>query len=290
MYEFTESEIKMISGDIDQQGLTYTLLKNELLDHICCSIEVEMETGMTFNDAYRKVRQQMGSKRIRQIQDETLYLINKKYRRMKKLMFGMGIAIPIILGVAVLFKLQHWPGAWALISLALASMALVFMPVLAMVRIRDTRQNNEPVPLGFYITGMIAGMLTITGALFKVQHMYGAGIMLTLGLGTLALAVLPMFAYLKIRDARSRNEPVNITYYVLGIISGILFIAGGLFKVMHWPGAGTVLMVSWMAVAVILLPLLVLSVLKQEGNRLNNFLLILLVFSFIAILILAQIR
>jgi hypothetical protein len=290
MYELKEKEIDKISLEIDHQGLTYTLLKNELLDHICCNIEEEMENGMPFNEAYRKVKQQMGSRRIRQIQDETLYLINKKYRKMKKTMYGLGIAIPILIGVAVLFKLQHWPGANVVFSLALFSMAILFLPIFAMVRIRDTREQNEPVPLGFYLTGMIAGMLTIIGSFFKIQHLPGAGPMLTLGLGTLALAVLPMFAVLKIRTARSNNEPVNTTFYVLGVIAGILLLAGGLFKMMHWPGAGTVLLVSWMAVAVVLLPLLIFNILKQEGNRLNNFLLVLLAFSCIALLLLAQLR
>ncbi|HEC44157.1 MAG TPA: hypothetical protein ENI20_15140 [Bacteroides sp.] len=290
MYELNEVEIDKISGDIDQQGLTYTLLKNELLDHICCNIEEEMENGLHFNEAYRKVKQEMGSRRIRQIQDETLYLINKKYRKMKKTMYGLGIAIPILLGVGLVLKLQHLPGAGLIISVGFLAMAVLFMPIFAMVRIRDTRQQNEPVPLGFYLTGMTAGILTIIGSLFKIQHMPGAGIMLTLGLGTMALAVLPIYAVLKIRDARAKNLPVNMTYYILGVIAGILFIAGGLFKIQHWPGAGVVLMVSWLAVAVILLPLLVLSILKQEGNRLNNFLLVVLAFSVIAILLLAQLR
>ena len=79
MLELTEQEIDRISSEIDQQGLTYTQLKNEILDHICCNIEAEMEQGLTFNEAYRKVKSEMGKKRIRQIQDETLYLISKKY-------------------------------------------------------------------------------------------------------------------------------------------------------------------------------------------------------------------
>ena len=54
MHEFTEQEIDQVSREIDQQGLTYTLLKNEILDHICCGIEAEMENGLTFNKAYEK--------------------------------------------------------------------------------------------------------------------------------------------------------------------------------------------------------------------------------------------
>jgi hypothetical protein len=245
---------------------------------------------MLFNEAYQKVKQQIGSKRIRKIQDETLYLVNKKYRRMKKTMYGLGIIIPIFIGLGVLFKVQHWPGATVLFSLGLLAMSVVFMPVFAMVRIRDTRQQNEQVPLGFYITGMIAGILTILGTLLKIQHMPGASIALTLGLGTLALVVLPLYASIKVKTARSQNKPANLTTYVLGILAGVLFIAGALFKTMHWPGAGIIISASWIAVAVFLLPLLVLRVLKQEENRLNNYLLIVLAFSIISILLLLQFR
>jgi hypothetical protein len=157
-----------------------------------------------------------------------------------------------------------------------------------MVRIRDTRRQDEKVPLGFYLTGMIAGILTITGALFKIQHMPGSGIMLTLGLGSMALGFLPIYAVIRIREAREKQEPVKKSYFILGVIAGILFIAGALFKSMHWPGAGVILFTSWLAVAVILLPLLVLNILKQEESRPGNFMLVVLSFSFITLLTMAR--
>jgi hypothetical protein len=288
MYELTETEIDLISRDIDQQGLTYTLLKNELLDHICCSIEEDMEKGMTFNEAYRKVRHLMGPRRIRQIQDETLSLISKKYRRMKKIMYGLGIAIPIIIVVAIIFRLQHWPGGGILFTLALFTLGLFFLPIFAMVKIRDTRRLNEPVPLGFYMTGTIAGMLTVIGSLFKIQHMPGAGVLLSVGMAIMAFALLPMFAIMKIREANEKKESLNRGYLILGVVAGILFITGALFKAQHWPGTGVVLFSSWLAVAVILLPLLVMNILNQKGNRLNNFLLVVLAFSFVALLLLSS--
>lgn len=288
MVELTETQIDRISAEIDRQGLTYTGLKNELLDHVCCDIEAEMESGMTFNDAYRKIRRQMGPRRIRQIQDETLYLISKKYRRMKRIMYGLGIAIPIIIIVAILLRFQHWPGATILFSVALFAMAVFFLPVFVMVRIRDTRRQNEPVPVGLYISGMICGMLTVIGSLFKIQHMYGSAVLLTLGLGGMALIFLPLYVVTRIREAREKQEPLNLGYYILGVIAGILFIAGALFKILHWPGAGMVLIVSWLMVAVILLPLLILNILKQKENRVNNLFLVILALSFIALLVLSQ--
>lgn len=290
MHELTDREIGQISQDIDRQGLTYTKLKDELLDHICCDIEAEMEKGLPFNEAYRKIKRIIGNKRIRQVQDETLYLINKNYRRMKKLMYVLGVVVPVLIITGTLFKMLHWPAAGILITLGLFATGILFLPVFVMVRIRDTRQQNESVPMGLYLTGMIAGMVTITGTLFKVQHWAGAGILITLGLFSLAAIFLPIFAVVKIRDAREKKEPFNKGFYITGVIAGILFIAGALFKVQHWPGAGVVIIVSWLSVAVLFLPLLLLNVLKQTKNRVNIFFSVILVVSFVSVFVMSLVR
>lgn len=290
MTELQEKQIEKISLDIEQQGLTFTPLKNELLDHICCQIEIEMEQGMTFNEAYRKVRTAMGRKRIRQIQDETLILISKKYRRMKRMMYGLGVTAPVLVIIAALFKVNHWPGGAVMITLALFITGMVFLPLFVMVRIRDTRRMDEPVPLGLYLTGMISGMIAILGTLFKVQHWPGASIMLTLGLAGLALGFLPLFARYRIREAKKKNEPINKGLWIGGIVAGMLVIFGTLFKIMHWPGASIALIVSWSMLAVVILPLLVLNQLKQSEHRINSFFGILLVTVSAAVFIMALMR
>jgi len=290
MHELNTQEVEMISVDIEQQGLTYTPLQNELLDHVCCQIELMMEQGLTFNEAYRKVKTDMGKKRVRQIQHETLSFISKKYRRMKRTMYAFGVAAPILLLAGITFKVFHWPGAGLLITLALFITGAVFLPLFAMVRIRDTRQQDETVPLGLYLTGMIAGMFAIIGALFKVQHWPGASVALTLGLGTLAFAFLPIYASVKKKEAASKNESFNSRLIIGGVIAGALVIIGALFKIMHWPGAGIVILISWSLVAVILLPILVLNQLKQKENNINNFIIIILVAVSVSILILAKVR
>jgi hypothetical protein len=290
MHELNTKEIEQISLDIEQQGLTYTPLQNELLDHICCQVERLMEKGLTFNVAYRKVKSDMGKRRIRQIQHETLILISKKYRRMKRTMYAFGVAAPIFLMAGIAFKIFNWPGAGIIISLALLITSLVFLPLFAMVRIRDTRQQDEPVPMGLYITGMIAGMLSVLGALLKIQHMAGSGVMLILGLSTLALVFLPIYASVRKKEAESKNETFNSRLIIGGVIAGSLVILGAMFKVMHWPGAGIVLLVSWSLTAVILLPILVMNQLKQKENKINNFIIIVLVAVSVSILIMARLR
>ncbi len=290
MIELQEKQIEKISMDIDQQGLTFIPLKNELLDHICCQIEIAMEQGMTFNEAYRKVRSDMGRKRIRQIQDETLTLISKKYRRMKRMMYGLGVAAPILVIIAALFKVYHWPGGGVMNTLALFITGMVFLPLFVMVRIRDTRRMDEPVPLGLYLTGMITGMITILGTLFKIQHWPGASILITLGLAGLALGFLPAFARYKIKEAKRKNESINKGLWIGGIIAGMLVIFGTLFKIMHWPGASIALIISWSMLALVVLPLLVLNQLKQSEQRINSFFGILLISVSAAVFIMALMR
>jgi hypothetical protein len=289
MNELSEKEIDLISKDIDRQGLTYIQLKNEILDHICCQIEVKMDQGLMFNHAYRKVMEEMGKKRIREIQHETLNLISKKYRRMKRIMFALGVAAPILILAGAAFKVNHWPGAGIILTLALLMIGLFFLPIFVMVRIRDTRQQNQPVPLGLYLSGLIPGIITMLGTLFKVQHWPGASVMLTLGLTGMAFLFLPMYASYRIREAGEKNEQINKKLWIGGTVAGILFILGALFKIMHWPGAGIVILTSWSLVGVVFLPLLVLNQLKQSENKINTFFNILVVSTSIAIFFVALI-
>ena len=48
--------------------------------------------------------------------------------------------------------------------------------------------------LATYILGTVSSMLFVIGALFKIQHWPGAGIMLTLGLAAFGLVFIPLYA------------------------------------------------------------------------------------------------
>jgi len=212
MVEISEKELNLVSSDIDQQGLTYTRLKNELLDHICCNVENYMNDGLTFNEAYRKVKREMGSRRIRQVQDATLYLINQKYRRMKRTMLVLGISTAVIIIIGTILKMLHWPGAGILLTLGLASLSLAFIPLFVMVKIRDTRAKQKEVNLFLLFTGLIAGILFSMGTLLKIQHWPGANI--TLGTSLIfGVIFLVLFVVFMIKDKTNWIE--NFTYIML---------------------------------------------------------------------------
>ena len=178
MAELSEKEIRRLNREIEKQGLTYTELQQELLDHLCCDVEAEMEEGLEFVKALEKVRKEMGKDRIQQIQEETLLLINQKYRMMKKFMYILGMIAPAMLITGTIFKIQHWPGAGVLLMLSLFMLGAIYLPVFVMVKIRDTRKEGKKVNIPMYIAGLIAGIIFIAGAMFKIQHWPGAGIMI----------------------------------------------------------------------------------------------------------------
>ena len=220
MAELTEKEIRRLNREIQKQCLTYMELQQELLDHLCCDVEAEMEEGLEFIKALEKVRKGMGNDRIQQIQEETLLLINQKYRIMKKFM---------------------------------------------------------------YILGMIAPAMLITGTIFKTQHWYGAGVLLTLSLFILGAIYLPVFVMVKIRDTSKEGKKVNMPMYIFGLIAGIIFIAGAMFKIQHWPGAGIMISLSGLVTVLIFIPILVVQALKDKENQVQNFTILIFVLCFVAI-------
>ena len=113
-----------------------------------------------------------------QVQDATLYLINQKYRRMKRLMLVLGISTAVIIIVGTVFKMLHWPGSGILLTLGIVTLSLAFIPLFVMVRIRDTREKKKIVNRPLLITGLITAILFSLGSLLKIMHWPGANVTL----------------------------------------------------------------------------------------------------------------
>ncbi len=219
MAELTEKEIGRLNREIQKQGLTYTELQQELLDHLCCDVEAEMEEGLEFIKALEKVRKGMGKDRIQQIQEETLLLINQKYRIMKKFMYILGMIAPAMLITGTIFKIQHWPGAGVLLVLSLFILGAIYLPVFVMVKIRDTRKEGKKVNMPMYIFGLIAGIIFIAGAMFKIQHWPGAGIMIILSGLVTVLIFIPILVVQALKDKENQVQNFTILIFVLCFVA-----------------------------------------------------------------------
>lgn len=85
MPQLTSEHINYIIKDLHYRGLVYEPLQNELVDHICSSVENEMEQGKNFIDAYQEVLKSFGNTSgLRGVQQLTLNEENKNKNFMIK--------------------------------------------------------------------------------------------------------------------------------------------------------------------------------------------------------------
>lgn len=219
MAELTDRELEILNREINKQGLTYTQLQKELLDHLCCDIEAKMDEGIEFLIAFEEVRKKLENDRIQKIQEETLLLINQKYRMMKKFMYILGTIAPSLLILGAIFKLQHWPGASILITLGTFLLAAVYLPVFAMVSIRDTRKKGKRVNVPLYIVGVVAGFVFLTGILFKIMHWPGAGAALSFSVLFTLVVFIPLLVIHAIRDKENQIQNFSILIFILAMMA-----------------------------------------------------------------------
>jgi len=219
MAELTDKELAFLSKEIDKQGLTYTQLQKELLDHLCCDIEAKMDEGIEFLKAFKEVSQRLENDRIQQIQEETLLLINQKYRMMKKFMYILGTIAPSILIIGAILKLQHWPGATVALTFGTFLLAMIYLPVYAMYSMRDTRKQGKKANKALHITGVVTGFFFLTGVLFKVNHWPGAGPALSFSVVFTVLVFIPVLVTHALRDKEKQLQNFSILIFILALMA-----------------------------------------------------------------------
>lgn len=258
MLELSPQNIDLIRREISDHGIMFSHLADDLTDHICCDVESEMIKGLSFHDAYKVVKAKIGNHRLNEIQAETLYAVDTKYRKMKNTMKISGIAGTILFGFASLFKIMHWPLAGVLMTLGALTLGFVFMPSLLSVLWKETHSSKK---LFLFISAFFTALFFITGILFKVQHWPGAGIVITLAGVSAVLFFIPALLF---RTFKYSESKVKRPVHVLGAIGTMLYITGFLFKMQHWPLSGAFLICGLIILFIIVFPWLTFITWKNE--------------------------
>ena len=177
MPELSLSDIGQITRDVHNEEISFSHLADELIDHICCDVEDRMRNGMSFHEAYSNVREKMGQGRLREIQKETLYSVDTKYRNMKNTMKISAIAGTVMLG-------------------------FVFMPSALGVLWKETHNSKK---LFLYISAFLAVMFFTLGVVAKVQHWPGAAIILGLSAICGVLLFIPALLNDRLKDPDKKS-------------------------------------------------------------------------------------
>jgi len=276
MPELTTKQIENVVDIVSNSEITYSHLPDDLIDHICCDVESEMSVGLSFNKALERVQCKFGDPGLQKIQEDTILLIDKKYRFMKTTMKIFGNVSLALIGIATIFKIFHWPGAGILLTLGFVSLGLIFYPATIMA---NFRKNGRKKPV-LHILSAIGGIALMLGILFKIQHWPSASILLGTGWITLLVIFLPTWLIVYTKENKSKK---GVWIYVIGVIGVILFELSTLFKIQHWPGAGVMMMTGAVLVVSIFLPFYTYKLYKKSDFTSGRFIYLIILVSFFLI-------
>ncbi len=215
MYCINDKQIDYILNDIRARGVEMEDLQYNLLDHICCLIEQNLEENGDFEGFYKKTIPKFYKHELWEIEEETITLLTfKNYYTMKKIMLVSGTISAALLSVGIFFKFMHWPGAGIMLVLGIGLASLLFLPLLFTLKIKEKQKSKDKLILGI---GMLAAISMSLGILFKIMHWPGANMM---GMGavlTMMFIFVPIYFFSGIRNPETKvNTIVSSLVFILG--------------------------------------------------------------------------
>lgn len=219
MYVLNDEQIEFVLDDIRRNGIEIEDLQLNLLDHICCIIENELEENGDFKLFYYSIVKRFYKGRLSEIEDETKLLLNNKYYySMRKTMFISGAVSASLLTIGIIFKFLHWPASGVLVVSGTILFSLLFLPLLFTLRVKEKQQLRDKILLA---SGTVIAIMISLGILFKIMHWPGANMLGVSSLIAMVTIYIPIFFFSGIRNSESKPNT---------IITSILMIAGcGLF-------------------------------------------------------------
>jgi len=229
MYCLNDKQIDFILDDISARGIGMVGLQQDLLDHICCIIEQDLDEDGDFERFYEQTVSRFYKSELREIEVEAIHLLtHKNYYAMKKVMLGSGAASSFLLTIGLILKFGHWPGAAVSLVLGIFILSFVFLPLLFALKIKEQKSNTEKAVVAI---GALAASLICLGILFKMMHWPFANVMSLIAIGIMIFAFLPVYLFTGIRNPEARTNT---------IVSSILIVAGcGLVLTLVRSPAGT---------------------------------------------------
>lgn len=117
------------------------------------------------------------------------------------------------------------------------------------------------------VSGGISTALLILGILFKFMNWPGALILIFCGILVLSLIFLPLSFVLRVKEKKENKDKIVTA---LGALAAISLSLGVLFKVMHWPFANLLCMLSLFVMVFLFLPIYYFSGIKNPETKVNT--------------------
>lgn len=230
MYTISDQQIDFILNDLHERGITLDSLRQNLLDHICILIEENMEEGDDFGLFYALVIKDFYKQELRELEEETLFLLNYKNNHpMKKAMMLSGAFSVAAFAGGSLSKILQTHLTDFLLFLGFTSFVFLFLPLVFVVKIREIKVNRDKVMLVsgtiatlFYFFCMLLKFLGPTWPKFlgpRWPHMEIIWLTCWLLAFIIALFVfIPLYFFSGIRQPETKTNTILITVLLIVFI------------------------------------------------------------------------
>ncbi len=191
----SDENYDFIKEKISKSKISSKELQDDLIDHFCCLVEMQMQDGISFPEAYEIAYQQTTPNGFEEIQRETVFLLNhKKIIIMKQLTYISGYLFALSTTAGAFFKIMHFPGAIILLFGGMLGISFMFLPLLLINKFKNKMFSVLSEKLK-WVFGSVSLMTIITASLFKMLHLQGAAILLGLGFLIFGLGFLPFLFF-----------------------------------------------------------------------------------------------
>jgi len=202
MKKLTAEQRMHVRNFLSGQGLTFSPLLEEMLDHVSSDIEERMRQGLSFDEACLQMQNDIPENHLQTIQIETMETINKRFSISRSL----SILALALMFAGITFKILHYPGASELLMFSFAAMAGSFLSgTVSGIYFHKEKKGAARV------LSIVAGtILLLIGYTFKIMHWPGADQLVILGVSVSFISFLFNTLYI----FRSSTPNANLLSYL----------------------------------------------------------------------------
>ncbi len=184
-----------IIEEVNNSAIKNEALKDDLIDHFCCLVEIEMKKGVPFEKALEKAYKQTAPNGLDEIQRETIFLFNySKIMFMKRLTYVAGYLFALASIMGIFFKMMHLPGATMLSFIGGSGLVFIFLPLLLINKYKMIAHQVLTEKMK-WVLGIFSGMLFMVASYMKIFHLQGAAMMLGLSFLVFGFGFLPFLFF-----------------------------------------------------------------------------------------------
>jgi hypothetical protein len=126
-----ERHVELVRQEVERSHITSPLLKDDLIDHLCCSIEEELARGNEFSKSLQEAIDDLAPRGLYKIQIQTNVLLDSKYTNMKKLTFLFGLLSTMTMSLGWTLRiLRYGELANAIFAFGMLAFVALFLPCL----------------------------------------------------------------------------------------------------------------------------------------------------------------